>query len=449
MTAVNRENGLGELLHKSAYSGGLDFVQYWNKRTWYIRGNIVFSHVEGSKTAILNTQTAFEHLFQRNDAHEVSVDSNRTTLTGLGGTFRFGKLGGRTGKMGQVFKFETGFTFRSPELELNDIGFMLAANEINHFTWMGLHFQRPFSIFRSARLNYNHWSRWDFSGKFLYQAFNFNSHATFKNNWQTGTGITWNPYDLSNNALRGTTSIRRPAGMAHNFYLYSDARKKVYANLNVFNFWGFDHSVQGNNVGVSVAFQPLNALRITLSSNYEYYYRRLDQFVDNISYNNEIRTIVGRVSQKTLRFTGRLSYNITPDLTIQYYGQPYITRPLYSNFGYVIAPLAKRYDDRFRQFQGAQLTLSNDEYSVDENEDGNADYSFAKPDFNFVQFRSNLIVRWEYRAGSELYLVWSVGNTPDANAELDTPLAGSLFDNAFADQSRNIFLLKWTYRFLR
>jgi hypothetical protein len=65
----------------------------------------------------------------------VDVDSSRTSLTGTGGTIRFGKLGGKTGKHGEVFKFETGLTFRSPQLELNDIGFMLTADEINHFTW--------------------------------------------------------------------------------------------------------------------------------------------------------------------------------------------------------------------------------------------------------------------------------------------------------------------------
>jgi hypothetical protein len=53
-------------------------------------------------------------------------------------------------KHGEVFKFETGITLRSPELELNDIGFLLTANEINHFTWAGVQWQRPFSIFRNG-----------------------------------------------------------------------------------------------------------------------------------------------------------------------------------------------------------------------------------------------------------------------------------------------------------
>jgi uncharacterized protein DUF5916/cellulose/xylan binding protein with CBM9 domain len=449
ITGVNREKGLSDILNRNAFSGGLDFVHFWKSRTWYIRGNIVFSHVQGTKESILNTQTNFEHLFQRTQASEVTVDSSRTSLTGMGGTFRFGKIGGKSGKRGQVFKFETGLTLRSPGLELNDIGFMFTSNEINHFTWVGLHFLKPLSIFRTVRLNYNHWSRWDYSGKFIYQQFNFNSHAIFKNNWQSGTGLTWNPFDISNNALRGASSIRRPAGIGHNLYLTSDYRKKFYANLNAFNFWGFDNTIQGNNFGVSIIFQPLDALRVSISGNYSYFSRRQDQFVSNILYNNTNRTIVGEVKQKTLRFTGRLTYNITPELTLQYYGQPFITRPLYNNFAFVSNPFAKKYDDRFHVFNANEINFSNGEYQVDENMDGTPDYSFSKPDFNFVQFRSNLIVRWEYRAGSELFLVWSQANSPDAFSDLDTPLPKSLFENAFADQARNIFLIKWTYRFLR
>ena len=49
ITGVNREKGLNDILHRSAYSGGLDFLHYWKNRTWYIRGNVVFSHVQGTK----------------------------------------------------------------------------------------------------------------------------------------------------------------------------------------------------------------------------------------------------------------------------------------------------------------------------------------------------------------------------------------------------------------
>jgi hypothetical protein len=451
-TAVNRDNGLNDLLHRSAYSGGLDFFHTWKNRVWYIRGNMVFSHVQGSKTAILNTQTSFEHLFQRANASEISVDSNRTALTGTGGTFRLGKQGGKSGPHGRLFKFETGITLRSPELELNDIGFMLTANEINHFTWAGFHWPKSFLIFRQARLNYNHWSRWDYSGKFIYQGFNFNSHATFNNNWQTGTGATWAAFGISNNALRGASAVRRLPGISHSFYVTSDYRKKFYVNFNTNTFWGFNRTMKNNNTELTFYFQPVNAMRVSLSANYSYSWRKQDQFVSNVPYGNITRTIVGEVKQHTLRFVGRLSYNISPDLTLQYYGQPYISRPVYGHFAYVTNPLAQKLNDRFHVFDNGEITEKDGKYHVDEQQDGVVDYSFSKPDFNFVQFRSNFVMRWEYKPGSELYLVWSQSNTPDASADLDKDISitKSLIDNAFSNHAaRNIFLVKWTYRFLK
>ena len=304
-------------------------------------------------------------------------------------------------------------------------------------------------MFRNARINYNHWSRWDFGGQFLYQAFNTNLHGTFKNNWQVGTGSTWNAHVISNNALRGGSSLRRPSSINHWFYVRSDSRKKVLANLNVFNGWGAGQSFRSSDYSLSLRVQPLNALNISLSAGYSYNWRTQDQFVSNVTYNGQLRTIVSEVSQQTMRYTLRLNYNITPDLTLQYYGQPYITRPLYNHFAYVTDALNSNFDQRFHRFSPAEITATSDGYAVDENRDGVTDYRFNKPDFNFVQFRSNLVARWEYKPGSELYLVWSQGSTPDVAYDLDSPINSSLFDNVFGGQPRNIFLVKMTYRFLK
>jgi hypothetical protein len=111
--------------------------------------------------------------------------------------------------------------------------------------------------------------------------------------------------------------------------------------------------------------------------------------------------------------------------------------------------MMKKYDDRFHVFTPSEITSSNGVFVVDENSNGTIDYRFSAPDFNFVEFRSNMVIRWEYKPGSELYFVWSQGNTANAFTELDTPIFKSLFDNAFAEQSRNSFLIKCTYRFLR
>ena len=447
-TAVNRENGL-DWLHRSAYSGAVDVQHFWKNRWWYIKASGLFSRVEGSPEAILATQTGFVHYFQRSNAGHLSVDSARTALTGMGGTFKIGKIGGNPNSHGGILKFESGITWRSPELELNDIGFLLTADEINHFTWVGYHIQKPFSVFRNARINYNHWARWDFGGQFLYSAFNTNLHGWFTNNWRLGSGLTWNPLEVSNNALRGGSSLRKPPGMGVWSYLETDGRKKVAFSLNTSFAWGFGHTVFYRDYSAGVNFQPFDAMSLGLYPGYGHSWRRQDQFVDQTAFNGQPRTIVSEVDQRSFSLTARLNYNITPDLTVQYYAQPFIYRALYQNFGVVTAPLQHRYDERFHRFESQEIQPAGDGFSVDEDRDGAIDYSFDEPDFNFIQFRSNLVLRWEYVPGSELYLVWSQGSVPDANADLNTPLVRSLFDNVFERRPQNIFLLKLTYRLLR
>jgi hypothetical protein len=165
-------------------------------------------------------------------------------------------------------------------------------------------------------------------------------------------------------------------------------------------------------------------------------------------YNDLTRSIVSHVNSENFSLVARLNYYITPDLSIQYYGEPFIFRATYDDYGYVQDPLNKTYDDRFHVFDENEIKINGTVASVDENGDGLEDYSFHTPDQNYIQFRSNLVLRWEYIPGSEFYLVWSQGITPDAYHDIDTPLLESLFTNMFDQQPHNIFLVKVSYRFL-
>ena len=84
---------------------------------------------------------------------------------------------------------------------------------------------------------------------------------------------------------------------------------------------------------------------------------------------------------------------------------------------------------------------------IDENRDGITDYSFENPDFSFVQFQTNLVARWEYIPGSELFLVWSRGSLGDAQVSED--LIDAVSDQVFNAPANDTFLIKFTYRFRR
>lgn len=217
----------------------------------------------------------------------------------------------------------------------------------------------------------------------------------------------------------------------------------------MYNAWGFNNTTRTFNIGGWVTYQPVNTVRISLNPSYGYGYRKQDQFVDQVDYNGTVRTIVSQVKQRDFSLTARITCNITPELTIQYYGQPFIFRALYDHYGIVKDPMNADYNARFETFNNDRIQQQDDRFLVDENGDGTTDYTFGQPDFNFIQFRSNLVVRWEYTPGSELFLVWSQGSTPNAYNDLDSPLPRSLFSNVFDEQARNVFLLKCTYRLVR
>ncbi|MCG8330248.1 MAG: carbohydrate binding family 9 domain-containing protein [Chitinophagales bacterium] len=447
ITATQREQDAADFtgLHRSAYSGGIDFTHWLKNRTYILSLTTIFSSVHGSEETITNTQQEFEHLFQRPDADHVELDTTTQYLRGHGGTLRFGKLSGQ-------FNFDMGVTWRSPGLELNDLGFMANADEINHFYWMGYRINEPFSIFRNVRFNYNHKLRWDFNGTSLYQSFGPGVNCFFKNFWSFNTGFNYENRDFSNNDLRGGPRLRRSKGFAQWIGLGSDQRKPVYFFWNMVYARGFEanapKTVAYRDYSMTMTIQPTNAFNISIAPAYQRERRKV-QYITDVEYEGSTRYLAGTVEQRTLYATVRANYNITPNLTIQYYGQPFISQGRYEDFKFITNSTASYFYDRYQVFDDQQLSYvsEDEEYIIDENKDGETDYSFGEPDFNFLQFRSNMVLRWEYIPGSELFLVWSQGNTVFGDSEAE--LIPSFTDYLLKDQADNVFLLKLTYRFVR
>ena len=441
-TATNREQIPEQLnfLHDAAYTGGLDFKHQWANRDWYLGGNLTMSHVRGSENAITNTQESITHLFNRVGAGHVAVDTARTSLTGTGGNVQIGKIGNGH------WKFESGATWRSPELELNDIGFQRQADDVRHYTWIGYQTLKPDSTFRRVGINYNHWTAWDFQGNHNYLQFNTNSWQNWKNNYQSNIGFNIAPIEYSNFALRGGPRLRQSPWVSFWNNISTDYRKKLRFSFYHNGRRALDNSIKNYYMEGGFAYQPINALRVSVFPSLEINHDKL-QFIDNFDdVNGSPRYLNGKIDQHTLSMSVRLNYTINPNLTIQYWGQPFISRGRYSNFKHITDPVAKVFEDRFVQYTSEQTSLSDGIYAIDEDLDGVADFSFDNPDFSFVQFRSNLVIRWEYIPGSEIFLVWSQDVSRDGDPT--NGLLSSLGDNIFGQKPQNIFLLKATYRFV-
>ena len=208
-----------------------------------------------------------------------------------------------------------------------------------------------------------------------------------------------------------------------------------------------NNSFSYSEINVGLIYQPINAFTFSvnpaLSSN-----KNKLQYITQTSFNAEPRYITANLDQNTFSASIRLDYNINPNFTIQYYGQPFISKGRYNQFNKVINPVADYYKDRVSLFNQNQIGFNETEnrYEVDEDTNNTTDYTIYNPDFSFVQFRSNLVARWEYIPGSEIFFVWSQGITSNGNPNEN--LISELNSQILGRKPTNTFLIKMTYRFM-
>ena len=198
------------------------------------------------------------------------------------------------------------------------------------------------------------------------------------------------------------------------------------------------------NYGIELGFRPSKSLKISISPNFSINDDDL-QYVTQQEYRNQTDYVFARIHQKTLSASLRINYNISPDLSIQYWGQPFLSSGKYTEFKKITNGRADNYTDRFQYFSGNELAYnSSDEQYLISDQAGNNLYSFDQPDFNVKEFLSNLVVRWEYLPGSTIYLVWSQ-NRHESIQNGNFDMADDMKD-LFENKPYNVFLLKASFR---
>jgi hypothetical protein len=424
-----------ESLNRQAYTGGLDLLHQWKNKEFYIDARLVGSLIEGDNRAIINLQRSSARYYQRPDINYVQLDSSRTQLRGYGGSIRIGK-----GSVG-LWRYFTEASWRSPGLELNDLGYLPTVDILRHRIYLSYFVNHPVSIFRSYSFSLNQNNSWDFGMRHLSSGINLNGYFVFNNKWTLSAYTNYTSRLLDTRILRGGSAMLVPAAWYSNLYIGTDPSKKVVFTINGSRSASNFKSNLIYSVQPGLTITPVNTLRISMSLNYSSGLNQL-QYVSTKYVSNQSRYILGRLNQHTLGITFRIDYNITPELSIQYYGSPYASVGQYSDFKSVLKPLATEYSERFSVLNP---TLNGSIYEVSENNDAVIDYTLMNPDFNFSQFRSNLVFRWEYRPGSQLYMVWSNERT-----NYQMPGKNSISDaigNTKDVFPNNLFLIKFNYWF--
>lgn len=172
-------------------------------------------------------------------------------------------------------------------------------------------------------------------------------------------------------------------------------------------------NVTGFEIGQELTYRPLNNFHLSAEMSFNVLDDTWSWIGKAEADGLETQYIWADMYQETLNLTFRADWTLTPKLSLQYYAQPFITAGDYSNYKRVDHPMAKEFKERFENVNDRiAYDEEDEEFSLDLDDDGSAEYTFqGQTDFNYKQFRSNLVLRWEYSSGSTFYLVWSQGFT--------------------------------------
>jgi Domain of unknown function (DUF5916) len=352
------------------------------------------------------------HSFQRPDSDHLTYDPSRTAMNGYGGSLSVSKIAG------QRIVFNSNIGFKSPGFEINDVGFMQRADQRTMSNWLQVRYDKPSQKWlRSFRYNLNQWAGWNYDGDRLFSGINVNAHAMFKNNWGTGTGgnINWQPFD--DRATRGGPGVYGNAQRSIWAYVQSDQRPAVSVNVFTFNLTD-GKGTTFHDISPDVSYRPSSFLKVSAGFHVSLNHDE-SQWVE---VTDDGRYVFGRIRQKTIGITTRLNYTVTPALSIQLYAEPFVSAGDYSNFKELVDGRSKSYEGRY------QPTV----------------YT-GNPDFNYRSFRTTNVLRWEYKPGSTLFVVWQQGREDsiehgDFNFNRDF---GAVFDAP----AKNVFLVKFAYWF--
>jgi len=408
MTATNRNlDDPTRFLAGQAYTGGIDWD--WRLKGKYaVQGYWAGSSIQGDATAIAELQQSNVHSFQRPDSDHLEFDPARTSLNGYGTMLAVAKIGG------ERVRFNSNFSMKSPGFDINDVGFMRRADQRNIGNWMQVRYERPTKWYRSFRYNLNQWAGWNFDGDRLSLGYNVNAHIVFLNHWGTGSGVNYNPQSFDDRATRGGPGAYQNTQRSAWWYVEGDQRKPV--SVGMFSVVGGDREGSSiSEVDPYINWRPSSFLK--LSAEFAFI-RNHDQsqWIEQVG----DRYIFGELRQRTVSIRTRLNYTVTPNLTIQLYAEPFVSAGDYASFKQLADGRAREYSERYAPT------------SYDSN-----------PDFNYRSFRTTNVLRWEYRPGSTLFVVWQQGRE-------DTLERGTFdfkrdFGGVFDAPARNVFLVKWAY----
>jgi hypothetical protein len=288
---------------------------------------------------------------------------------------------------------------------------------------------------------------WNFNGNYLGSGGMLNLYAEFKNNWIFLHNSVLQLPSTDTRFLRGGPAMKVPGYLNGMGMVSTDQiqqTRKIVFSLSYGFLQRGNQSAFSYTLGPGITVRAIQMLKLGVTANLMRNYDIL-QYITTKDYLSSAffrgGYFFGTIDQRTISLTFRADLNITPEFSVQYYGSPFVSRGSYKNFKRITDPGAGEFRNRYKDLGNVMTDYG--QIGLIENGGTIPDYFIENPDFNFHQFRSNLVAKWEYRPGSNIYLVWSgdmTGNTGGAGDSW-----GKSMKQLFKIHPNNVFLIKLSY----
>jgi hypothetical protein len=425
------------LLHDRAFSAGADFRLRFGGNDYDFQASGMGSYVEGSPEALAITQTRSSRYFQRPDQDHMNFDPNRTYLSGYGG---FAQLSRVQGFVNWKLRYDT----RSPGLETNDVGFLRRADAHDQRAELDLRWLQPGKIFRQFRWGFDQSAQFTYGGERTQTRLSSNVNADFHNWWNVSFNIQRDFDALNTRMLRSGPAFRTPGEWQFRVNGRTDFRRPVQLSGGVTRTVEDFSNATGWRANMRLGLRPPG--RFGISWDMRMSWTTNDrQYVTQHTTTDSTYYVLGRLDRQDASLVMRLDFAITPRLSLEFYAEPFVSAGVYS-------PLRLAADVKADSYSARQDVLESDRMNrpgegqtieVDANLDGTVDFTFLDPNFRVISLRTNAVVRWEFRPGSTLFLVWQQ-NRGQRGPNGSDGLSGGLFDG-FRDNGVNVIAVKMTY----
>ncbi len=403
LTAVNRNvDASMSWMRDEAYLAGIDGNWFFGDRDTILEWFLAGTSVRGSEEAIELTQSGAGHRYQRPDASHVELDPTRTSLEGWGGRVMAAKQRGK-------WRWNVQAQGYSPGFETNDAGYMQRADIVATHAALMYDEREPRGKFRQRHFWAGEWQNYNFDGDMISRGIGGNGQLLLMNYVAIWGELFQVSERLDDRATRGGPMIRQPSGWSTAAGFSTDSRKKVMVEASVGEEGGGEGAWY-RNASVSVRYRPTPALSISVgpdyskSDSYSQYVTQRPDPTATATYGT--RYLFSRIAQESLQLATRVEWTFNSRLTLQMYLQPYIAVGDYYEFKEVARP--RSLDYRVYGTEGSTIERGDGAYTVDPDGVGPAaPVTFADPDFNYRSLRGSAVLRWEFRPGSAMYLVWN------------------------------------------